>query len=72
MSITGYYDGKAVRTDAKLNLNQRVLIIPISDGFPEDTAAGILKEYANTDLIPKENESWRKAAEEKYGKNDFS
>ena len=33
MPITGYYDGTAVRTDAQFEMNQRVLIVPVSDNF---------------------------------------
>lgn len=62
MSITGYYDGNAVRTDAQLDINQRVLIIPVSDDFFDGSAAGTLHEYASPDLIPEEKEAWKKAA----------
>ena len=68
MSITGYYDGTAVRTDAKFELNQKVLIIPVGDDFfDEESAAGMLHDYANTDLISLEKDAWRKAAIEKHG-----
>ena len=69
MPITGYYDGSAVRTDAQFEMNQRVLIVPISDDFfDEGTAAGMLHKYANPDLIPSEKDAWRKAAVEKHKK----
>ena len=68
MPITGYYDGNAVRTDAQFDINQRVLIVPVSDDFfDEGTAAGMLHDYANPDLIPLEKDAWRKATIKKHG-----
>ena len=70
MSITGYYDGNSVRTDAKLDINQRVLIIPINDDcFEEESAAGMLHEYANVELIEQEAEAWKEAAINKHGRS---
>ena len=66
MPITGYYDGTVVRTDVNFKLNQRVLIIPIENMDDEDTAAGMLHEYANTDLIDQENDAWRQAVVARY------
>lgn len=60
MSITGYYDGSVIRTDAELDTNQKVLIIPVSDDFfGEGSAAGMLHEYANVELIELESEAWK-------------
>ena len=69
MPITGYYDGTAVRTDAPLEMDQKVLIVPIDDSFFEFdgmSAAGMLHEYANPELIPSEKEAWMKAAVQKH------
>ena len=69
MLIVGYYDGAVVRTDAPLKMNQRVLIVPVSDDFfDEGTAAGMLHKYANPDLISFEKDAWIKAAVEKQKK----
>lgn len=69
MSITGYYDGNAVQTDAQLKVNQKVIIIPIDETYVEsDSAGGSLKEYANPDLISSENMAWLNAVKEQYGK----
>ena len=70
MAILGYYDGTSVRTDAKLDLNQKVIIFPMDDVFFDDlegTAAGMLHEYANPDLQSEEKEAWKKAMVNKHG-----
>ena len=70
MPILGYYDGTSVRTDAKLELNQKVMIFPMDDIFlneSEGTAAGKLHEYANPQLQLEEKEAWKKAMVEKHG-----
>ncbi|MBP3295702.1 MAG: hypothetical protein J6M27_03900 [Lachnospiraceae bacterium] len=70
MPILGYYDGTSVRTDAKLELNQKVMIFPMDDIFlneSEGTAAGMLHEYANPQLQSEEKEAWKKAMVEKHG-----
>ncbi len=66
MTITGYYDGTAVRTDYQFQKNQRVIIIPIDDLSEDQSAAGDLREYANTLLIAQEKDAWRKAAIKKH------
>ena len=46
MSITGYYDGTAVRVNEQLQINQKVIVIPIeSEESIMDTAAGGLHKY---------------------------
>lgn len=68
MSITGYYDGTAVQIAMPLQLNQKVLIIPIeTDDDVNETAAGGLHKYANPELIAEEKDAWRKAAIKKNG-----
>ena len=67
MSITGYYDGTAVRVDKTLPMNQKVIVIPIESGMDlEESAAGELHKYANLSLIEQEKEAWRKAAIRKH------
>ena len=68
MSITGYYDGTAVRVKEPLRMNQKVIIIPIENEMEfGDTAAGGLHKYANQDLIEQEKDAWRRAAVKKHG-----
>lgn len=63
MSITGYYDGTAIRVNEHLQKNQKVIIIPIeSEENLTETAAGGLHKYANPSLIEQEKDTWRKAA----------
>ncbi len=63
MSITGYYDGTAVRVDRTFPMNQKVIVIPIeSETDFGESAAGELHKYANLSLIEQEKEAWRKAA----------
>lgn len=60
MSVTGYYDGTAVRIDTPLKINQKVIVIPIeTEEDMEETAAGGLHKYANPSLIAKEKDAWR-------------
>ena len=67
MSITGYYDGTAVRVDQPLQMNQKVIVIPIEkEEYWRESAAGGLHQYANPTYIEQEKEAWRKAAVEKY------
>ncbi|MDE6889364.1 MAG: hypothetical protein K2P45_12120 [Eubacterium sp.] len=69
MSITGYYDGTAVRVNEQLQMNQKVIVIPVeSEGNLSETAAGGLHKYANLSLIDQEKDVWRRAAVEKYVK----
>ncbi len=69
MSVTGFYDGDVVRTDAPLQKNQRVIVIPVEEmeAFGR-TAEGFLSQYASPGLIAEEKSAWRKAALEKHGK----
>ena len=70
MPILGYYDGTSVQTDAKLELNQKVMIFPMDDALLEEfegTAAGMLHEYANPELLSEEKEAWKKAMVKKHG-----
>jgi len=67
MSITGYYDGTAVQVNKPLQMNQKVIIIPIdSENDLGDSAAGGLHKYANVSLIEQEKDAWRKAAIKKH------
>lgn len=67
MSITGYYDGTAVRLDVPLRLNQKVIVIPVENEHDLiETAAGGLHKYADTSLIDKEKDMWRKEAVRKH------
>lgn len=69
MSITGYYDGTAVRVNEQLQKNQKVIVIPIeNEENLNETAAGGLHKYANPSLIDQEKDVWRKVAVEKYVK----
>ena len=67
MSIIGYYDGTSVRVEEPLQMNQKVIVIPIEGeiGIGE-TAAGGLCQYANPSLIEQEKDAWRKAAIKKH------
>lgn len=67
MSITGYYDGAVIHVDEPLQVNQKVIVIPIENEIDlEESAAGGLHKYANPSLIEQEKDAWRKAAVEKY------
>ena len=62
MSITGYYDGTAVQVNEKLQMNQRVFVIPIeNEENLIDTAAGGLHKYADPSMIGLEKDAWREA-----------
>lgn len=67
MSITGYYDGTAVRVNGQLQINQKVIVIPIEreEDFVE-TAAGSLHKYADSSLAEKEKGAWREAVVKKH------
>ncbi len=68
MSITGYYDGTAVRVEEALQMNQKVIVIPIENEIEfGGSAAGGLHKYANPNLIEREKDAWRKAAVKKHG-----
>ncbi|MCM1155770.1 MAG: hypothetical protein NC489_33025 [Ruminococcus flavefaciens] len=57
MSITGYYDGTAIRVDVPLQMNQKVIVIPIESEMDlEGSAAGGLHKYANPLLIEQESQ----------------
>ncbi len=67
MSIVGYYDGIAVRVDEPLQMNQKVVIIPVESELDlGDTAAGGLQKYANPSLIDQEKDVWKRAAVKKH------
>lgn len=67
MSIIGYYDGTVVRVNEPLQMNQKVIVIPIENETDlGESAAGELHKYANPSLIEHEKEVWRKAAVKKY------
>ena len=67
MSVTGYYDGTAVRIDTPLKINQKVIVIPIeTEEDMEETAAGGLHKYANPSLIANEKDAWREAVIRKH------
>ena len=50
LEFEGYYDGETIVTDAKLNKDQRVRIIPI------DSPAASLHQYADISKISREKE----------------
>ena len=55
MSITGYYDGTAIRIKKSLQINQKVIVIPIEyESDLEESAAGGLRKYADPALIERE------------------
>lgn len=67
MSIMGYYDGMAVQVNKPLQMNQKVIIIPIeSEDDWEESAEGGLHKYADASLIEQEKDAWRKAEVKKY------
>ena len=67
MSIIGYYDGTVVRVEEPLQMNQKVIVIPIeSETDLEETAAGGLQQYVNPSLVSQEKDVWRKAAIKKH------
>ncbi len=67
MSITGYYDGTSIQINKPLQMNQKVIIIPIeSENDLGESAAGGLHKYANVSLIEQEKGAWRKAAIKKH------
>ena len=67
MSITGYYDGTAVRVNELLQMNQRVIVIPIeNEESLVDTAAGGLHKYANLSMVGLEKDVWRDAMVKKH------
>lgn len=67
MSMIGYYDGTAVRVNEPLQINQKVLVIPIENETNlGESAAGGLHKYADLSLIEQEKDAWRKAAVKKH------
>ncbi len=67
MPIMGYDDGTAVQVNKPLQMNQKVIIIPIeSENDLGESAAGGLHKYADVSLIEQEKDAWRKAAVKKY------
>ena len=65
MSVIGYYDGTAVRVSELLQMNQKVLVIPLENDLGE-SAAGGLHKYADPSLIEQEKDAWRRAVLKKY------
>ena len=67
MSMIGYYDGAVVQIKEPLQMNQKVIVIPIeNDTDLGESAAGGLHKYANPSLIEQEKDAWRKAAIKKH------
>ncbi|MBD5495421.1 MAG: hypothetical protein HDR12_13935 [Lachnospiraceae bacterium] len=67
MSIIGYYDGTAVQVNGQLQMNQRVVVIPIeNEANLMDTAAGGLHKYADPSMIGLEKDAWREAVVKKH------
>lgn len=67
MSITGYYDGSAVRVSEQLQINQKVIVIPVeNEESLMDTAAGGLHKYANPSMIGQEKDVWKEAMVKKH------
>ena len=65
--MIGYYDGTAVQVKEPLQMNQKVIVIPIeSDTDLGESAAGGLHKYANPSLMEQEKDAWRKAAIKKH------
>lgn len=65
--MIGYYDGTAVQVKEPLQMNQKVIVIPIEDHMDfGETAAGGLHKYANPSLMEQEKDAWRKAAIKKH------
>ena len=65
--MIGYYDGTAVQVKEPLQMNQKVIVIPIeNDRDLGESAAGGLHKYANPSLIEQEKDAWRKAAIKKH------
>jgi len=63
MSMIGYYDGTAVQVNEPLQMNQKVIVIPIENETDlGESAAGGLHKYANPSLIEQEKDAWRNAA----------
>ena len=77
LALQGYFDGNEVRTLEQIHAqkNQK-LIITILDEFIEEiplenkkeqSARGLLSNYANSDLQKEEESAWEKTVVEKYG-----
>ena len=65
--MIGYYDGTAGQVKKPLQMNQKVIVIPIeNDTDLGESAAGGLHKYANPSLIEQEKDAWRKAAIKKH------
>ena len=66
-NMIGYYDGTAVQVKEPLQMNQKVIVIPIeNDTDLGESAAGGLHKYANPSLMEQEKDAWRKAAIKKH------
>lgn len=65
--IVGYYDGTAIRIEESLQINQKVVVIPIeSEESFEASAAGGLRKYADPSLVSQEKEAWRETVVRKH------
>lgn len=65
--MIGYYDGTAVRVNEPLQINQKVIVIPLDNEMDMgESAAGGLHKYAKPSLIEQEKDAWRKAAINKH------
>ena len=56
----GYYDGKTIITDARLEKDQKVGIVPVK------SPAGTLHKYADVSKIPMEKEAFANAMVKKH------
>ncbi len=67
MSRISYYDGTAIQVNEPLQMNQKVIVIPIENNTDlGESAAGGLHKYANPFLMEQEKDAWRKAVIKKY------
>jgi len=56
-SMIGYYDGTVVRVNEPLQMNQKVIVIPIENETDlGESAADELHKYVNPSLIEQEQE----------------
>lgn len=65
--MIGSYDGTAVQVKEPLQMNQKVIVIPIENDIDlGESAAGGIHKYANPSLAEQEKDAWRKMAIKKY------
>ena len=66
MYMFGYYDGTVIRMNEPLQMNQKVIVIPIEDeNSIGGSAAGGLHKYANRSLFEREQTFMRSEGSEK-------